>query len=345
MLHLLHATAPLANSCNSPSDCANVLREVVDAYGRSFPYNASKLHACSQHATLSRLPSHNASAIAHQFVSSCNGTWWSPWEADAYFNVTWQPGLQAGGADCERMTRFGPPGDFVERAVRVHSTKENPKRDCGSSGRRLYEGEGQYAALGDGGKTVCDAESLFRGPGCLVVSVGINANTEFEEALHREHPQCDIVGYDGTLNNATRTRARERAPFLQLRERNFGAELGKEEYRHQTVRLLKIDCDGCEYSALLPWVDSVCTEQIVVEIHRTLKHTPRKRVMAVHKLMMALDKLYRVFYFEPNPAFPWLNTEYSLVRREPCPRRATLHTTHRVIRLAGHPIGQTNVDR
>ena len=37
--------------------------------------------------------------------------------------------------------------------------------------------------------------------------------------------------------------------------------------------------------------------------------------MAVHKLMMALDKLYRVFYFEPNPAFPWLNTEYSLVRR------------------------------
>ena len=78
-----NATAPLANSCNSPSDCANVLREVVDAYGRSFPYNTSKLHACSQHATLSRLPSHNASAIAHQFVSSCNGTWWSPWEADA----------------------------------------------------------------------------------------------------------------------------------------------------------------------------------------------------------------------------------------------------------------------
>jgi hypothetical protein len=36
--------------------------------------------------------------------------------------------------------------------------------------------------------------------------------------------------------------------------------------------------------------------------------------------MLELDKLYRIFYLETNAAFPWLGTEYSLVRRTPCHR-------------------------
>lgn len=166
---------------------------------------------------------------------------------------------------------------------------------------------------------MCDAEALFSGRDCLVVSVGINANTEFEEALHRAHPTCHVVGYDGTLSAAKVERARARVPFLQLVAKNFGPELAA-DYINRTVRLLKIDCDGCEFGALPAWVSSVCTDQIVVEVHKTLRKPPWTRVRTVHELMTSLDRLYKVFYLEPNPAFPWLNTEYSLIRRVPCPQ-------------------------
>jgi hypothetical protein len=99
----------------------------------------------------------------------------------------------------------------------------------------------------------------------------------------------------------------------------FGAALAA-NYSTTSVRLLKIDCDGCEFSALPAWVTTVCTDQIVVEVHRTLRWKPKARVRIIHALMLELDKLYRIFYLETNAAFPWLGTEYSLVRRTPCHR-------------------------
>ena len=84
--------------------------------------------------------------------------------------------------------------------------------------------------------------------------------------------------------------------------------------------MLQIDCDGCEFSTLAAWAETVCTDQIVVEIHRTLKWRPHLRVANIHNLMIRLDALYRIYYLETNPAYPWLGTEYSLVRRRPCPR-------------------------
>ena len=31
--------------------------------------------------------------------------------------------------------------------------------------------------------------------------------------------------------------------------------------------MLKIDCEGCEMTALLPWLEHVCTDRILVEVH------------------------------------------------------------------------------
>jgi hypothetical protein len=326
-------SAPLSNTCTSRAECSGLVRDVIRWYGSSFPYRQAKLKACSTPAEISSntpTPAVNSAARAAQaYFHGCrHDVTWSNWDADAYFNATWLPGVHTGGADCERMTRFGPPWHpCPERAVSTHSTPFPPRARCklgvppprGGSHRRLYEGEGQFAALGDGGKTLCEAEGLLRGPGCLVVSVGINANTEFEEALHRAHPHCEIDGYDGTLSEAKAARARQRVPSLRLHAQNFGAELAA-NYSGRSVRLLKIDCDGCEFDAVPPWIKSVCTDQIVVEVHRTLRHKPMHRVRLIHDLMMALSPLYSVFYLEPNAQFPWLNTEYSLMRSTPCPR-------------------------
>ena len=325
MLLVLPASS-LANACGSPAECAATVGEVTRWYGRSFPYRPSKLKACTGDVRAARaLPSAGAKAAAFYEACTQGKSSWVNWDADAYFNSTWQPGAAHGGADCPRMTRFGPAWrPCPERAVSVHASPFPPRTQCVPrvarlAGRRLYEGEERFAALGDGGKTVCDAEALLRGPGCVVVSVGINANTEFEEALHRAHPQCEVVGYDGTLNAAKRARAAQRAPFLRVHERNFGGSLAA-NYTGTSVRLLKIDCDGCEFSALPAWAEAVCTEQIVVEVHRTLRHRPHVRVGKIHEMMMRLSALYKVFYLEPNAQYPWLATEFSLVRNEPCPR-------------------------
>ena len=322
---------PLSNTCHSRAECISIVREVSYWYGRSFPFRQTKLKACvaatanTGSTTGIYSTASSAASTAARFYDACRrDVTWSNWDADAYFNLTWLPGLQAGGSDCERMTRFGPPWrSCPERAISTHSipfpTRARCKLQPPLGARRLFEGEGQFSALGDGGKTVCDTESLLRGPGCRVVSVGINENTEFEEALHRAHPNCAIDGYDGTLNDAKRARARQRTPFMRLHERNFGGDLAA-NYSRISVRLLKIDCDGCEFTAMPVWVQSVCTDQIVIEIHRTMRHEPRRRVRLVHGLMTALSSHYSVFYFEPNAQYPWLNTEYSLIRRTPCPR-------------------------
>lgn len=302
-----------------------MLQQNTLSYGKSFPARPSSWKACEPHrvaANLRAAPSDNASAIAEAFYSACAGNTWTADDADGYFNATWQPGIQGGGQQCNTMTRFGPPWTpCAVREVAVHSIRQNPRADCvkRDGGRRLFDGEGKYASIGDGGKTICNSEALLSPAGCLVVSVGINANTEFEEALHRVHPDCRVVGYDGTLNTAKRARARQRAPFLELHEQNFGSALTA-NYSTTPVRLLKIDCDGCEFSALPEWITTVCTDQIVVEVHRTLRAKPHKRVSIIHRLMLELDKLYRIYYLETNPAWPWLGTEYSLVRRWPCPR-------------------------
>lgn len=170
-------------------------------------------------------------------MSACDGRAWTAHDADGYFNATWQPGRRAGGAECTSMTRFGPPWmPCPTRELAVHAIRDNPRKHCVA---KFKGNEATFASVGDGGKTICEAETLLRPPGCLVVSVGINANTEFEEALHQAHPQCRIIGYDGTLNSVKRARAHARAPFLELHEQNFDARLAA-NYSGASVQLLKV---------------------------------------------------------------------------------------------------------
>lgn len=305
---------PLANTCHSRAECAAVVQHNINSYGKSFPAYPTRWKACRREEIASNLATsqgRNHSEIAKVFLAGCSKGAWSADDADGYFNLTWIP---KDGLICERMTRFGPAWKpCAAREVAVHRMSDTPKRYCSTAGRS----ESRHSSTGDGGKTVCEASTLLSSPSCTVISVGINANTEFEEALHKAHPHCTIVGFDGTLNAAKRERASKRVPFLKLHEQNFGPALAA-NFTASTVNLLKIDCDGCEFKALPEWIERVCTEQIVVEVHRTLRWSAHRRVMMIHELMVKLSALYQIYYLEPNPVYPWLNTEYSLKRREQC---------------------------
>tara|TARA_B110001452_G_C15230798_1_gene426360 strand:- start:1691 stop:2653 length:963 start_codon:yes stop_codon:yes gene_type:complete len=243
-------------------------------------------------------PAGDALARASAFLRGCSSTRaWTRWDALGYFEQTWLP--EPGR--CARMRRFGPS---VEQR--------------------------------DGGKTICEqgdgaAVPPLGAPGdCLVVSVGLNNDTDFEEALHSAHPACRIDGIDGTLDAAKSARLAQAAPFVRLAGRAMFGIASWKPYAAQRVRLLKIDCEGCEFDALPEWVQHVCTDAIVVEVHRmhfmrqgredtALADPHRRRVERTHALFAALAKAgFVVVYLEPNVGYPTACTEYTLVRTTPC---------------------------
>ena len=243
-------------------------------------------------------PAGDALARASAFLRGCSSTRaWTRWDALGYFEQTWLP--EPGR--CARMRRFGPS---VEQR--------------------------------DGGKTICEqgdgaAVPPLGAPGdCLVVSVGLNNDTDFEEALQSAHPACRIDGIDGTLDAAKSARLAQAAPFVRLAGRAMFGIASWKPYAAQRVRLLKIDCEGCEFDALPEWVQHVCTDAIVVEVHRmhfmrqgredtALADPHRRRVERTHALFAALAKAgFVVVYLEPNVGYPTACTEYTLVRTTPC---------------------------
>ena len=206
-------------------------------------------------------------------------------DAKGYFNLTWLPDAPRGGWRCRSITRYGPP--------------------LGS----------------DGGKMLCETDTLLRDSSpCLIVSVGLRGDTRFEQELHAASPHCEIVGMDGTLSLEHTAMVPK---FLRFVPRNFNAT-SYTEFSRRNVRLLKMDCDRCEYQALRPWIDHVCTEQIVIEIHRETFSHPLLNAYNHHSLVSAMhDRGYRMAFLEPNPIWPKLGTEYTWVRNSTCDGVAT----------------------
>lgn len=283
----------LQEACRSVEDCAALAhlaaRPFANVFQASEPERGkSACKAIHTKAALLAAPANNAVARANAYWENCDhsagGKKWTRADARGYFNATWQPDVNLGGASCRSMSRFGPP----------------------------------MGKDGDGGKMLCEADRLFSGQGCLVVSVGLNDDTRFEQDLHRERPECEIVGMDGTLD-ANKTALVPK--FIQFLPNNFNGKTHQQFATRRRVSLLKIDCDGCEYNWLGSWTDHICTDQIIVEMHRWTFSSPRLNADRIHRLMLHLHRAgYRIAFLEPNPYWPKLGTEYTLVRNTSCPR-------------------------
>ena len=259
------------------------VQRMLSFYKNIYPVNSSTWVACNASAAEAALQHpDNATALSLAFLASCNlnKQKFTSYDFIGFLSMTWnRPEPQA----CSQLMRFGP--------------------DVGV----------------EGGKTLClDSQGLRRGSRCFVMSVGLNGDTRFEEALHAFAPACRIIGMDGTLNSAKLNRSLS-LPWLHLVPENFRAATGSSQYAGMRAELLKIDCEGCEYSALPPWLDAVCTEQVSVEVHKNFLQRPLQRVMNHHKLFARLDRTHRLAFIEPNFRWPKIGAEYTWVRRKPCP--------------------------
>lgn len=254
-------------------------------YARAYPAKRTSWRACNAStvaerlSVAARLSPGNATAHASAFLASCSLDMkrFSSFDAMGFFSATWLPEVRA----CTRLVRFGP------------------------------------AVGAEGGKTLClDNEAMHPDKPCFVMSVGLNGDTRFEEALHAYAPHCKIVGMDGTLNDA-KLGLSKNLPYLTFVAENFKRGTVA-RYAGRTVQLLKIDCESCEYTTIAPWLDTTCTEQVAVEVHKSFLRRPIQRVLSQHNLFSKLDQTHRLVFVEANRKWPQSAVEYTWVRRVPC---------------------------
>ena len=252
--------------------------------------------ACNNKTILPRLHSaeHTATAHAQAFLDRCalDAAQWTFSDSCGYFAAAW------------------------------------PVNDSACTGEALHVGP-----RGDGGKEVCRPADLYSSLRCTIVSVGLNGDTRFEQAIMAAS-SCAIHGYDGTLV-AERAKLRSKLPqriaatnaTFTFNAVNFGVETWR-QFAGTHVSMLKIDCEGCEWKDLPPWLENVCTDQILIEIHTGTGKFPcdpgpagteLSRVLRFHHLFALLDAHgYSQFFYEPNVRKARYCGEYAFVRRMPC---------------------------
>jgi hypothetical protein len=138
--------------------------------------------------------------------------------------------------------------------------------------------EERMGGAGDGGKWVCNPFRIqeMRTPACAVISIGSNNDWSFETAVHDSIPRCDIFTFDHTLANPSPPSfvrffrlglgsARSNSGLRTLQEMFAVAGLG----HNTSVEILKIDCEGCEWSAYPQLFEGhgMFVRQILLEVH------------------------------------------------------------------------------
>mmetsp|Transcript_24205 Transcript_24205/g.52202 ORF Transcript_24205/g.52202 Transcript_24205/m.52202 type:complete len:333 (-) Transcript_24205:284-1282(-) len=182
---------------------------------------------------------------------------------------------------------------------------------------RFGSGE-RYKAYGDGPKFVCGVDVLAAksnsSTGCLVYSIGSNNQIDFEIAVNR-FLGCEIHTFDPTLSkpfiggryatfhpwglgkDGDEMSIKGKTKFTAKSLEHIMKELGHEK---RTIDILKIDCEGCEWSALPPFFELMASEKVRVDQVQIEMHSP-KPVSEIADFFLAADKAkLRIFHKERN---------------------------------------------
>ena len=195
--------------------------------------------------------------------------------------------------------------------------------------------------FGDGGKFVCGSERYFeQKSSCLIYSIGSSGDFSFEvDVLKRYGRKCELHTFDPTgdtgkwaeegkqvgtqfhpwglshvdasnRNNPLLSQSNPMMPLGEIVER-----LG---HSGRTIDVLKIDCEGCEYSAFQSiWRDVKLNKfrigQIQIEVHKNDHESD------VPKFFVdAIDAGFELFHKERNHwgCLGWTCVEFSFISQE-----------------------------
>lgn len=174
----------------------------------------------------------------------------------------------------------------------------------------------RFGSPGDGGKWICDPHRALTQNNCVVYSIGSNDEFSFEESIHHFNPKCEIHTFDPTTPHPKNC-----PPFVSFHPWALGQFDSPFSYTiptimrrlgHNSVSVLKVDCEGCELDTFI-WpsfhVKKGVIQQILVEIH--FDKNPER----VHAMLGFLStKGYAIFNKEANIQYSNGNAvEFALV--------------------------------
>ena len=150
----------------------------------------------------------------------------------------------------------------------------------------------RFNAFGDGPKFTCGVDHLRQlnakqeSEKCLVYSIGSNNDIKFEKAV-KHHIGCEIHTFDPTLKQdfvghdyATfhpwglgkegEVVTVKGSNFTSMSLEHIMRDLG---HTNRTIDIFKIDCEGCEYAAMIPAFEAIAQgklrmNQILIELHK-----------------------------------------------------------------------------
>ena len=188
---------------------------------------------------------------------------------------------------------------------------------------------------GDGGKWICDLGTIPK-DSCIVYSVGLFDNDEFERSIHDLVPTCEIHSFDPTPGEIDKFHMDDRLAAYGANFHHYGisghgrriniegvdvptkylaeamAELG-----HTKIDILKLDIEFSEYDLIenvfcslsdpkCKLVDNI--DMLLVEMHfRTASEV-------VRTFQRLSEHGYGIFQKEPNPIGYPLAVEYAFVK-------------------------------
>ena len=214
--------------------------------------------------------------------------------------------------------------------------------------------EERAGPAGEGGKGLCDPNRLrAQGADCLIYSVGSFDDFSFEEAITRDVSSArEIHAFDHTVSNPRNKPCGVHFHPLGLggaREPD-GSDLKSLAdivvalgHKGRTIDVLKIDCEGCEWSTYGSWFDAdVRVDEMLVEIHAgTIDSNlneihqswlslivgeqlfgrgaldPSREPVAKRFLRRLYDENFYIFHKEPNIKYSRLHkmcVEFALIR-------------------------------
>ena len=167
---------------------------------------------------------------------------------------------------------------------------------------------------GDGGKWVCDPNCLLVHNNCNILSVGSANDFTFEDSF--KSYGCAVHTFDHTV--------REPKPPIGVTFHPYGAasqshgefrslsEMAAVSNMNETIDILKIDCEGCEFDIFLDEKTQhflkLHVKQVLVEVHFSTRLQTEALAQAF------LDSGFRVFSKEPNIQYSDGNcVEYGLL--------------------------------
>lgn len=176
--------------------------------------------------------------------------------------------------------------------------------------------ERRIGRWGDGGKWICDPHRIRHKASsdpCLVYSVGSKNDFSFEEAVMNDiSMECEIHTFDPTIGeNPSRLPNYGNTTFhpwgLSHKDegayKTMGTFVRDLQHEKREIDILKIDCEGCEWTSYSTWFDKdIIVRQILIELHGGVTSADHgNNSLSALKFMQHLQGLgYVIFHKEPN---------------------------------------------